>query len=192
MSTYAPYRATTGLQRDTDEPWLHEHPMPAITWPWRAQALVRLSCLSGFLSTIFLWSMSEYVFWFGPGVVFGLCVMLPWCIWCKVSRLQTFATVVLAPLGYAAAVYLTTLGVPLFAGLAGCTIAFGHLMFAGHSRIRSAVFWAGVVGWLFGVLFVMPLLAFIGAIAAWQIAVAVCLSNALRIDDVGLYEQAPP
>jgi len=145
--------------------------------------VVTLSVISGLLSTVLLWSESSFTLWLGPGIVFGLFVMLPWCLWCRLPWQQTVASLVLAPAGYMAAVYVAVAEAPMLAGLVGSTILFAPLIFFCHARIRSALCSAGAAGWLLGILCAIPYLAYFGGIACWQIGVAVFLSSALHVDD---------
>lgn len=95
------------------------------------------------------------------------------------------AAVGLAPLGYAAAVYLTINfnGFTLFAGLAGSAIMLVPLMVRGHPRVRSEVWIALGAGWWVGWVSAVPILACLGGVALWQICVAYSLSTALEKED---------
>jgi len=156
-----------------------------ITKPHRVTVitvLAALTVLSGALSTCSLW-FQPAGFWLGPGVIFGLLVLLPWCRACQVPWSQTWAIVWLSPCGYAAAVYVFCLGWFPVAGLVACAITFAPLANGCHPRVRSAAMTATLVGCLAGWLFMVWFLAAFGGVALWQIAVGWCLCKALRADD---------
>ncbi len=151
-----------------------------------AKTVVGMSVLSGMLSTVAAWQVSEsYVFYLGPGVFFGILVLLPWCRFCRISWPQTLTAVALAPIGYLTAAHLTLAGniYSLTASLLGCVIMFCPIFLRCHPRIRYALIVAVGVGWLIGVMLVVPYLALLGGIAAWQVAVAYCMSTALHVED---------
>jgi hypothetical protein len=138
--------------------------------------------MSGLASNVWLWTYDPIAVWFGPGLLFGLLVMLPWCHWCEISGWKTAATVALAPVGYAAAVYAYFHAWWFFSGLIGCTICFAGVLAGGHSRVRAAAWMAGLMGWWAGAAMIFPFMPFVGGVAFWQVAVAACLSTALRIE----------
>jgi hypothetical protein len=158
---------------------------PDIARRWAAAAIVCASVLAGALSNVAIWQAKAYVFYLGPGVFFGLMVLLPWCRWCGISWGQTLAAVGLTPIAHAVAVHLTlTYSVySLAAPFVGCLIMFAPIVVQCHARVRCAITAALSVGWVLGVVLIAPCLALIGGVAAWQIAVAYCLSTALQVDD---------
>ena len=155
--------------------------------PHREQIIAALAVLSGVLSTLSmsLWPREGYGFWLGPGLLFGLFFLLPWCRFCQISWAITAATVFLSPIGFAAAVYLVLRCDPcsLMGGLAGSVITFAPLLLEPDRRIRQAVTAALVCGSGVGFFLSMSCLAVIGGVAVWQIAVAYCLRQALKMDD---------
>jgi hypothetical protein len=161
---------------------IDEDAVPSIVRPGRANCLAWLAALSGVLSTAAIWcgGMKSGIFCFGPGVLFGLLVMLPWCWWCRLPWWKTLLIVVLSPLGYAAAVFVL---IPFVSALVGSTILLAPVMYFGHRRICDTAFNAWVAGFFLGFLFIFPFTAYAGAILIWQVGVASFLANALSIDE---------
>ena len=92
--------------------------------------------------------------------------------------------VMLAPIGYAAAVLACAEpGWCWLGGLVGGVITLAPLAFGVHPRIEKAVISAVGIGWLIGLVFVFWIVAFFGGILLWQVCVAFMLSNALHSDD---------
>jgi hypothetical protein len=186
MGTFNLFRRTTPLELppfDESTSRLNVS-VPSIAKPNRAGTIVSLSIVSGVLSTFAAVEMNHgYVFYLGPGILFGLIVLLPWCWWCQIGGWQTLATVCLAPLGYAAAVQMVLSMVPfcLLAGLVGSAVTFTPILLAAHPNIRFYVIVAVGVGWIVGI--AVPILFCIGGVLIWQVCVAYCLSQALAIDE---------
>jgi hypothetical protein len=160
--------------------------VPDIARRWQAPTIVGASVLAGVLSTVATWQVNEpYVFYLGPGVLFGALVLLPWCRCCDIPWGQTLAAVGLAPLASAATAYLLLAYTvySLAAPLLGCTIMFAPIFVQCHARVRCALIAALSVGALLGLVLIAPCVALIGGVAVWQIAVAYCLSTALEVDD---------
>jgi hypothetical protein len=161
--------------------------VPDIARRSQAPAIVWASVLAGALSTVAVWQVNiPHVFYLGPGVIFGCMVLMLWCRLCRISWGQTLAAVGLAPVAFAAVVYLTlrfdvfTLAAPLV----GCAIMFAPIFARCHPRVRYSLFITMGVGWLLGLMLIAPCVALIGGVAVWQIAVAYCMSTALHVDDV--------
>ncbi len=170
------------LERE-DETFLSgEASIPSIARPRRSGFVLGGAIVSGGLSTLALYSQHDLGFWLGPGLLFGLLVLLPWCRFCAIGWGDTLAAVGLAPLGYLVAVYLTYhyTGFTLFAGLAGSVIMFLPLLVRSHPRVRCAVATALGVGWSLGLVLAVPFVAYFGGVAVWQICVAYCLCSALE------------
>lgn len=147
-----------------------------------AATIYSLAVVSGILSNIAVWQLDRpCIFYFAPGVLFGLLVLLPWCGFCQVSWGQTVATVCLAPLGYAAAVCIHHSAFSIFAGLVGGSITFAPLLLKSHPRVRGSVYAGLAVGWVLGA--PMQVYALVGGVLVWQVAVGYCLSQALMVDD---------
>jgi hypothetical protein len=160
--------------------------VPDVARRWAAPTIVSVSVLAGALSNVAAWRVNDpCVFYLGPGVFFGVMVLLPWCRYCGISWGQTLAAVVLAPIAHAAAVLLmlTYSAYSLAAPLVGCALMFAPIFVQCHARVRCALIAALSVGWVLGVALIAPCLALIGGVAGWQIAVAYCLSTALQVDD---------
>jgi len=155
--------------------------VPSIASPDHSGSIAGLAIFSGLLSTVATWQVNHpYVFYLGPGIFFGLLVLLPWCRACGISWWQTLLTVCLSPVGYAAAVglVLSQTGYTLAAGLAGCAITFAPLFVGTHPRIRASLIRAMFVGGLVGIPISFLCLAMVGGVAVWQVAVAWCLCAA--------------
>ncbi len=151
-----------------------------------APTIVCASLLAGVLSNVAAWQInSPYVFYLGPGLLFGSMVLLPWCRFCDVSWGQTLAAVGLAPIASAATAYLmrTNTLYALAAPFIGCAIMFAPIFVQCHPRVRCALIAALSVGSFLGLVLIAPCVALVGGVAAWQIAVAYCLSTALQVDD---------
>src|SRR5271166_3257984 len=98
---------------------------PDVARRWAAPAIVSASLLAGVLSNIAAWQVnSPYVFYLGPGILFGCMVLLPWCRFCDIPWGQTLAAVGLAPIASAATAYLmlTNTIYALAGPLVGCAI----------------------------------------------------------------------
>lgn len=167
-----------------EESLLPDTGVPDIALRRESSAVVWMALFSGALSTVAAWQLNNLpLFYLGPGTLFGLLVLLPWCRSCGVSWLQTLAAAGLAPLGYAAAVALT-LNFSIYslaAGLVGSAIMFAPILVRCHRRARLALLNAGAAGATLGM--VVPVFALVGGIAAWQMAVACCLSRALVVEE---------
>jgi hypothetical protein len=103
--------------------------------------------LSGTVSTALLWT-GEFGFNWGPGFVFAILVLLPWCCATRVHAGLTVLALILAPIGYHAAV-LTLLAGPygmFTSGAVGSAIMLLPILLGGSTEARRAAGLAIVVG----------------------------------------------
>lgn len=160
---------------------------PDIALRHEPKAIVGAAIFSGALSMVAACQLNNpAVSYVGPGLLFGLLVLVPWYRSCGISWPQTLAAGGLAPCGYAVAVHLACSGSAglLASGAVVCALMFAPLVVRCHPRVRAALIGAFFVGAMFGmVLAALPILALLGGIAAWQIAVAYCLSAALWVEE---------
>src|SRR3989442_1529016 len=113
-------RTLLDLPRFVESMVYFDDAVPSVARPNRAAIINGLAIFSGLLSTIATWQVNHsFVFYLAPGIFFGVLVLLPWCMCCRISWWQTVLAVCLAPVGYAAAVHLVVIGTAfaLFSGL---------------------------------------------------------------------------
>jgi hypothetical protein len=146
--------------------------------------------MSGVLSAFASFCLAAFVFSWLPGLLFGLLVMLPWAMLCRLAPIQAIAVTGLSCVGYFVAVeislrsdyYLAPVG-----GAVGTTIMLAPVLIGAPHRARVAAVWAIILGGLVAWVFVVPnwvdapWLLWAG-IVLWQAVVSVPLAAGLPSD----------